>query len=185
MKKIILSALVLSSCTLAGCASILGKDTFSIPVVTSPDGVPFSITDRKGVVVHKGETPQVLHLKSSSGYFKGEHYTFRFSPEGGDEVTYTMGGELSGWYIGNIILGGLIGFLIVDPSTGRMWKLEDRVFVSLDGKDNPWGIEKDEKKPSVSPRSKRRGRVSVMTLDQLPESLHQHLIPIEPDKTAS
>lgn len=30
---------------------------------------------------------------------------------------------LNGWYAGNIFLGGIIGFLIVDPATGAMYKL--------------------------------------------------------------
>jgi hypothetical protein len=31
---------------------------------------------------------------------------------------------LSGWYFGNIIFGGLIGMLAVDPATGAMWNIE-------------------------------------------------------------
>ena len=31
--------------------------------------------------------------------------------------------SLSGWYFGNIIFGGLIGMLIVDPVTGAMYNL--------------------------------------------------------------
>lgn len=31
--------------------------------------------------------------------------------------------SLSGWYFGNMILGGLIGMLIVDPLTGAMYNL--------------------------------------------------------------
>jgi hypothetical protein len=31
---------------------------------------------------------------------------------------------LSGWYFGNILIGGLIGLLIVDPLTGAMYDLE-------------------------------------------------------------
>jgi hypothetical protein len=31
--------------------------------------------------------------------------------------------ELSGWYFGNIIFGGLIGMVIVDPLTGSMWNI--------------------------------------------------------------
>lgn len=32
--------------------------------------------------------------------------------------------KLNGWYFGNILIGGLIGFLIVDPATGAMYKLD-------------------------------------------------------------
>lgn len=32
--------------------------------------------------------------------------------------------KLNGWYFGNLLLGGVIGMLIVDPATGSMWKLD-------------------------------------------------------------
>jgi hypothetical protein len=38
---------------------------------------------------------------------------------------------MDGWYIGNILFGGLIGILIVDPLTGAMWKLDDVVYGNL------------------------------------------------------
>jgi hypothetical protein len=41
-----------------------------------------------------------------------------------DTRTVPIDFKLDGWYIGNIIFGGLIGFLIVDPATGAMWKLD-------------------------------------------------------------
>jgi hypothetical protein len=31
--------------------------------------------------------------------------------------------RINGWYVGNIVFGGLIGWLIVDPLTGAMWTL--------------------------------------------------------------
>jgi hypothetical protein len=31
---------------------------------------------------------------------------------------------VDGWYFGNLLFGGLIGLLIVDPATGAMYKLE-------------------------------------------------------------
>ena len=30
---------------------------------------------------------------------------------------------MSGWYWGNLVLGGLIGMLAVDPATGAMWNI--------------------------------------------------------------
>lgn len=32
--------------------------------------------------------------------------------------------RLSGWYFGNLVFGGLIGMLIVDPLTGAMYNLK-------------------------------------------------------------
>ena len=41
--------------------------------------------------------------------------------------TVTVDTKANGWYIGgNILLGGLIGWLIVDPATGAMWTLDTK-----------------------------------------------------------
>jgi hypothetical protein len=37
--------------------------------------------------------------------------------------TVTLESNVSGWYVGNILFGGLIGMLIVDPITGAMYTL--------------------------------------------------------------
>ncbi len=31
--------------------------------------------------------------------------------------------KMSGWYWGNLLFGGLIGMLAVDPATGAMWNI--------------------------------------------------------------
>ncbi len=31
--------------------------------------------------------------------------------------------HVNGWYFGNILLGGVLGMLIIDPATGAMYKL--------------------------------------------------------------
>ena len=35
-------------------------------------------------------------------------------------------GAINGWYFGNIIFGGLIGMLAVDPATGAMYTLSPK-----------------------------------------------------------
>jgi hypothetical protein len=44
----------------------------------------------------------------------------------------TVTGSMSGWYFGNILFGGLIGMLAVDPLTGAMYVLPETVTQSLD-----------------------------------------------------
>ncbi|QYM78788.1 hypothetical protein K0B96_16015 [Horticoccus luteus] len=49
---------------------------------------------------------------------------------GGDEIADSplIRPEMSGWYWGNILFGGLIGMIVVDPITGSMWNLSpDRI----------------------------------------------------------
>ncbi len=48
-----------------------------------------------------------------------------------DPVTFDT--KLDGWYFGNLIFGGLLGILIIDPATGAMWRLDETFTVYLDG----------------------------------------------------
>lgn len=38
---------------------------------------------------------------------------------------------VNGWYIGNILFGGVIGLLAVDPATGAMYSFPDSVNATL------------------------------------------------------
>lgn len=38
---------------------------------------------------------------------------------------------MNGWYMGNILIGGLVGMLVVDPASGAMWSLPDNVNANL------------------------------------------------------
>ena len=99
---------------------------------SSPDGASFVLENRDGEKVHSGNTPSTITLSSSAGYFKGETYTLTLNKEGYGSKVYTINSSVDGWYFGNILLGGLIGMLIVDPATGAMYNLPERVDVSLD-----------------------------------------------------
>ncbi len=50
----------------------------------------------------------------------------RFTKDGYEPRELTLSGTMSGWYIGNILFGGLIGMLVVDPQTGAMYRLEPK-----------------------------------------------------------
>jgi len=52
--------------------------------------------------------------------------------EGYEKQQFVLKSTLDGWYFGNIMIGGLIGMLIVDPLTGAMYNLPDRVDVNLE-----------------------------------------------------
>ncbi|PAJ70141.1 hypothetical protein CJF42_26090 [Pseudoalteromonas sp. NBT06-2] len=131
MKKKIL-ALALSTIIMSGCSSIVSKSDYAVAINSNPGGSTFVITNRAGQKVESGITPSTVTLKSSSGYFKGETYTLVLNKKGFSEKTYTLTSSVDGWYFGNILLGGLIGMLIVDPATGAMYNLPDRVDISLD-----------------------------------------------------
>lgn len=119
-KKLIL---VLVSLLAFSCASIVSKTARQITINSSPDNADFIIKDERGVVVHQGKTPATVTLKTGAGYFKGKEYTVLIRKEGFEEQSVVIRNELNGWYLGNILFGGLIGLLIVDPLTGAMWTL--------------------------------------------------------------
>ena len=64
-----------------------------------------------------------MTLKRGNGFFKPAAYDVTFKKEGFQTKTIQVTGTVNGWYIANIIFGGLIGLLIVDPATGAMYTL--------------------------------------------------------------
>ena len=72
-----------------------------------------------------------MTLKSGAGYFDGEKYSVKYSKEGYNDGLSVIDSSLSGWYIGNLLFGGIVGLLIVDPATGAMWKLPENTSTSL------------------------------------------------------
>ena len=65
-----------------------------------------------------------MKLKAGSGFFGKARYQVKFEKPGYESRTVPVEFKLDGWYFGNILIGGLIGMLIVDPATGAMYKLE-------------------------------------------------------------
>jgi len=129
---------------LVGCASILSDNVYPVNIASNPDGAYFTVTNRSGAEVRSGTTPQVIELKASSGYFKKESYDIVISKDGYQDYSYTLTSTVDGWYWGNILIGGLIGMLIVDPATGAMYKLPedvDATLVSAAAQDNGGSID--------------------------------------------
>ncbi|MBJ9976348.1 hypothetical protein IAE35_14420 [Pseudomonas sp. S75] len=114
-----------------GCASIVGESRYPVAVSSAPQGATFEITDKNGTVIHSGSTPSSVTLKSGKGYFTGQTYTLHFKKDGYPDKTIELDSSLSGWYWGNILIGGLVGMLIVDPLTGAMYKLPDSASADL------------------------------------------------------
>ncbi|OOZ39598.1 hypothetical protein BOW53_10965 [Solemya pervernicosa gill symbiont] len=131
MKKIT-AGLALSVALLSGCSSIISKSDYAVAITSHPENANFVVTNKSGMKVDSGMTPATVSLKSSSGFFEGETYTIVVSKDGYSDKSYTMTSSIDGWYFGNILFGGIIGMLIVDPMTGAMYNLPEQVVVSLD-----------------------------------------------------
>jgi hypothetical protein len=72
--------------------------------------------------------------------------------------------SINGWYFGNIVFGGLIGFLIVDPVTGAMFKLDHPgIYETLHASTHT---------TSTSPS------LNILDKNHLPEGWEKHLVRI-------
>ena len=111
---------------LIGCATIMGKSSpETLNIRSNPDKADIVITDEKGTRIFEGTTPTTVSLEKKRGYFTGKKYNVKISKEACNAQTVTVDTKVNGWYLGgNLIFGGLIGWLIVDPATGAMWTLD-------------------------------------------------------------
>ncbi len=110
--------------SLSGCASIVrGSAPQQVSLKTKPTDADCQITDlRTGAVVLKQKSPVLTQLKRHSGYFKNASYRYACTKEGYRSGYVDVVSSANGWYaLGNFVFGGLIGWFIVDPSTGAMW----------------------------------------------------------------
>jgi hypothetical protein len=114
-----------------GCASIVSKSQYPVSINSNPSGATVTIKNKKGIDVQKAITPATVILPASAGFFSPENYRFQFEMDEHLPASTSLSAGMDGWYIGNILFGGLIGWFIVDPATGAMWKLEDTVYGNL------------------------------------------------------
>ena len=108
------------------CATIFGHNHYEVTVNSTPTNATVSIINKKGKEVFRGVTPAVASLPSSEGYFNRATYEVHISLSGYGEKIYPVSASLNGWYFGNILVGGLLGMLIIDPLTGSMWRISDK-----------------------------------------------------------
>lgn len=113
---------------LISCATIMGQSgPETLNIRSTPDQASVVITDENDTKIFEGKTPTALPVEKKRGYFRGKKYTVKISKSGYAEQTVTVDTRLNGWYIGgNLIFGGLLGYLIVDPATGAMWTLDTK-----------------------------------------------------------
>ena len=152
-------------CLLSNCASIVSKSNYEIRVNSVPQDALVKIYNRDGMEVYTGKTPFQVFLKSKAGYFKRAIYSLEFEKEGFAKRTYVLSASLNGWYFGNILFGGWIGMLIVDPLTGAMYRI-NTVDISLALSAS--NVKGKQEQPSLT----------VYDIADIPEEWKSKLIPI-------
>lgn len=133
MKAITGAVALAAALQLSGCASIVSDSSYSVSLQSSPERANYVVTNqRSGQRIAAGVTPAMISLPAKNGFFSGAKYQVTFEHEGFNSSSVPLNASMDGWYWGNIIFGGLLGILIVDPATGAMWKLDDQVLVGLE-----------------------------------------------------
>ncbi len=164
MKQIVsISLLAMVVVLISSCASIVSKTSYPVSFNSVPVGATLTIQDRNGLVIFDGTTPATVDLESSAGFFRKAIYQVTFSKMGYESKTIPLRATIDGWYAGNILFGGLIGFLFVDPATGAMFKIEEKY---IDEKLIPMEV------------NGRQG-FKIYDINDIPSSWKQHLVKIE------
>lgn len=166
MKVRTILACALTALASSGCATIVARSSQEITITSVPEGAAVKINNKSGAAVHSGNTPLTVTLKKGRGYFKAERYTVHIAKDGYHTRDITVEGEVNGWYFGNILFGGLIGLLAVDPATGAMYTLRPKeVETTLDAL-------------KVS-RNGGEQTLTVMLVEDVPKELVGQLVPID------
>ena len=173
MRKILLPLIAVSLLALSlltGCASIVdGGKTKTVHISTVPSGVNITIIDNhNGETVFTGTSPTDVALARSAGYFQGVSYSVKLSKEGYKDKTMQINSSVNGWYIGNIVFGGLIGWIIVDPVTGAMYSLPSTAAATLEANSSA-SLIKDAKAHDLI----------IADINSIPEDMRASLVAIQ------
>ena len=154
---------IASTFLFSSCASIVSKSSYTISINSVPSEAKIVIKDKKDIEIFSGQTPATMQLKAGSGFFGKARYQVTFTKNGYDTKTVPVEFKLDGWYFGNILLGGLIGMLIIDPATGAMYKLETE-FLNETLVQSTASVQKEELK--------------VYALNEIPTEWKNHLVEV-------
>lgn len=124
MRNFLKAITVLTVCIMvSGCATIFSGSTQTITISSDPSDAKVKIYNKAGILISNSETPQTISLKRGRGFFCGETYRVVIEKDNYEKTELTVDSRFNGWYAGNVIFGGLLGLLIIDPATGAMWTL--------------------------------------------------------------
>lgn len=153
MKRLIPLAIALMS---TGCASIFSGSTQDITIRTTP-GAKYTISDSYGRTVASGDTKGTATIERGVSYFSPHAYKARITKPGHRPKTIDIEPGMNPWYFGNILLGGVVGMLIVDPITGSMYKFyPDNIDAQLDPIDNASTTPQEQVPSQLQPVAKAK-----------------------------
>ena len=107
----------------SSCATLFTPTSYPVHINSNPPGANINIVDKRGLEIYSGVTPASVRLSAGAGFFSRAEYRITFSKAGYVDKTVFIHSGIDGWYFGNILIGGVLGMLIIDPATGAMWKI--------------------------------------------------------------
>jgi hypothetical protein len=167
LKSVAIAAFALAT---AGCATIMGTPTQTVPISSTPSEAKVLIADEAGTEVFAGTTPTSVTLNKSTGrYWGGKSFTVTISKPGFKTQTIPVTSSPNGWYIaGNFVFGGLIGWFAVDPMSGNMYTLSPEAVAAT--------------MPQEAAAHNNRatdGSIAIMLLQDVPEALRDKLVRVQ------
>jgi len=118
-------ALLIIPLFFTGCASIIDGGPKVVQINTNPEGAKLTVFNKAGKEISVNTTPATIALKRG-GFYSREDYRFHFEMPGYYPYDTHVKSSIDGWYFGNVLFGGLLGLVIIDPATGDMWTLSPR-----------------------------------------------------------
>jgi hypothetical protein len=158
----------LSLTLLSSCATIVSRTKYPVRIDSSPSQANITITNRKGIEIYNGSTPANVTLKSGAGFFQKGIYSITYSKPGYLAKTITINADLNAWYFGNVVFGGVLGFLIIDPASGAMYKISDvdiNETLAIDTKGNTTKVDEVKK-------------LQIYDVNEIPEAWKKHLVKV-------
>ena len=166
VRFLILMSFALIVVSLTGCATIIQGGTQEIPIRSRPDGATVEVFDKNGSLIWTSATPAKAVLEKGDGFFSSATYRVVISKKGYRSQEVFLQSRLSMWYLaGNFVLGGPLGWLIIDPLTGAMWVLTPEIINA--GLNESAAFQAED------------GALVVMLLDEVPGDLMDSLTPVE------
>ena len=124
LKMVVIGFCCLSLLLMTGCASLFNANPSLLSIMTNPQGATVTITGLQNMERLTKQTPCTINLS------KGSDYTVRITLAGYQSEDIPIRRGITGWFWGNLLLGGIIG-MAIDYTTANMWEHQPSV-INLD-----------------------------------------------------
>ena len=139
MKRATISVAVLSLLALLvllpGCATVMSGTDQVMRITSEPRSAVVRVYDHRDKLVVEMETPTTVILPRKAQMYRRGSYRVEIQKEGYEPQVVELAGKVNVLYyiVGNIFLGNVIGWAVVDPISGAMWDLKpDSIAIDLE-----------------------------------------------------